>query len=98
MLFKTKIRATFYVIFCFFKALLRPKSPKQMKEWAILIFFVVITMEMEDKHGNHAVGGVIQTATALVNAISAVVAHSSGMVAAMDLPKITGRGLYKPDA
>jgi 4-hydroxy-tetrahydrodipicolinate reductase len=57
---------------------------------------MVITMEMEDKHGDHAVGGVIQTATALVNAIPAVVAHSSGMVAAMDLPKITGKGLYKP--
>ncbi len=58
---------------------------------------MVITMEMEDKHGDHAVGGVIQTATAIVNAIPAVVAHSSGMVAAMDLPKITGKGLYKPD-
>ena len=57
---------------------------------------MVITMEMEDKHGDHAVGGVIQTATALVNAIPAVVAHSSGMVAAMALPKITGKGLYKP--
>jgi 4-hydroxy-tetrahydrodipicolinate reductase len=57
---------------------------------------MVITMEMEDKQGDHAVGGVIQTATALVNAIPAVVAHSSGMVAAMDLPKITGKGLYKP--
>ncbi len=58
---------------------------------------MVITMEMEDKNGDHAVGGVIQTAAAIVNAIPAVVAHSSGMVAAMDLPKITGKGLYKPD-
>jgi hypothetical protein len=57
---------------------------------------MVITMEMEDKHGDHAVGGVMQTATAIVNAIPAVVAHSSGMVAAIDLPKITGKGLYKP--
>ena len=55
-----------------------------------------ITMDMEDTHGDHAVAGVIQTATAIVNAIPAVVDHKAGMVAALDLPKITGRGLYKP--
>ena len=55
-----------------------------------------IAMDMEDSHGDHAVGGVIQTATAIVNAIPAVVAHEAGMVAALDLPKITGRGLYRP--
>jgi 4-hydroxy-tetrahydrodipicolinate reductase len=57
---------------------------------------MTITMDMEDRHGDHAVGGVIQTATALVNAIPAVVAHQPGLVAALDLPKITGRGLYRP--
>ena len=33
-----------------------------------------VTLEMEDEHGDHAVGGVILTATRLVNAIPAVVA------------------------
>lgn len=57
---------------------------------------MVISMDMEDKNGDHAVAGVIQTATAVVNSIPAVVQHKSGMVAALDLPKITGRGLYRP--
>ena len=57
-----------------------------------------ISMDMEDRNGDHAVAGVIQTATAIVNAIPAVVAHQPGMVAAMDLPKITGKGLYRPTA
>lgn len=56
---------------------------------------MVISMDMEDKHGDHAVGGVIQTATTLVNAIPAVVEHTAGMVSAFELPKITGRGLYR---
>jgi 4-hydroxy-tetrahydrodipicolinate reductase len=55
-----------------------------------------ISMDMEDRNGDHAVAGVIQTATAIVNAIPAVVAHAPGMVAAMDLPKITAKGLYRP--
>jgi 4-hydroxy-tetrahydrodipicolinate reductase len=37
---------------------------------------------------------VIQTATARVNAIPAVVNHAPGMV--VDLPKISGRGPYRP--
>ncbi|MEZ5569525.1 MAG: hypothetical protein R3E54_14475 [Halioglobus sp.] len=57
-----------------------------------------IAMDMEDRHGDHAVAGVIQTATAIVNAIPAVVEHAPGLVAALDLPKITGKGLYKPAA
>ena len=55
-----------------------------------------ITMDMEDQHGDHAVGGVIQTATRLVNAIPAVVEHAPGMMSALDLPLITGKGLYRP--
>lgn len=54
-----------------------------------------ISMDMEDQHGDHAVAGVIQTATAIVNAIPAVVNHAPGMVAAFDLPKISGKGLYR---
>ena len=56
---------------------------------------MVITMDMEDRNGDHAVGGVIQTATAIVNAIPAVVEHGPGLVAALDLRKITGAGLYR---
>jgi hypothetical protein len=56
-----------------------------------------ITMDMEDRNGDHAVAGVIQTATAIVNAVPAVVEQAPGLVAAMDLPKITGKGLYRPD-
>jgi hypothetical protein len=56
-----------------------------------------IAMYMEDSNGDHAVAGVIQTATAIVNAIPAVVNHGPGLVAAMDLPKITGKGLYRPN-
>jgi 4-hydroxy-tetrahydrodipicolinate reductase len=55
-----------------------------------------VAMDMEDKHGDHAVGGVIQTATRLVNAIPAVVEHAPGMMSALDLPLITGKGLYRP--
>jgi hypothetical protein len=55
-----------------------------------------ITMDMEDSNGDHAVAGVIQTATAIVNAVPAVVRQAPGLVSAMDLPKITGKGLYRP--
>ena len=55
-----------------------------------------IAMDMEDSKGDHAVAGVIQTATAIVNAIPSVVNHAPGLVSAMDLPKITGKGLYRP--
>ena len=51
---------------------------------------------MEDQHGDHAVAGVIMTATAVVNAIPAVVAHAAGMMAAFELPKICAHGQYKP--
>jgi hypothetical protein len=54
-----------------------------------------LTLDMEDRHGDHAVGGVILTATRLVNAIPAVVEHGPGMLSALDLPLITGKGLYK---
>lgn len=49
-----------------------------------------------DEHGDHAVGGVVLTATRLVNAIPAVCAAAPGLLSALDLPLITGRGLYAP--
>ena len=52
-------------------------------------------LEFEDEHGDHAVGGVILTATKLVNAIPDVCAAAPGLLTAIDLPLITGRGLYR---
>lgn len=54
-------------------------------------------LEFEDEHGDHAVGGVILTATRLVNAIPAVCAAAPGLLSALDLPLVTGRGLYRGD-
>jgi hypothetical protein len=48
-----------------------------------------------DEHGDHAVGGVVLTATRLVNAISAVCDARAGLLSALDLPLVTGRGLYR---
>jgi len=53
-------------------------------------------LEFEDEHGDHAVGGVILTATRIVNAIPAVCDAAPGLLSALDLPLITGRGLYRP--
>jgi hypothetical protein len=50
-------------------------------------------LEFEDERGDHAVGGVILTATRIVNAIPAVCAAPPGLLSALDLPLITGRGL-----
>jgi 4-hydroxy-tetrahydrodipicolinate reductase len=50
-------------------------------------------LEFEDEHGDHAVGGVLLTATRLVNAIPAVCAAKPGLLSALDLPLITGKGL-----
>ena len=52
-------------------------------------------LEFEDERGDHAVGGVILTATRLVNAIPAVCAAAPGLLSALDLPLVTGRGLYR---
>jgi 4-hydroxy-tetrahydrodipicolinate reductase len=48
-----------------------------------------------DEDGDHAVGGVILTATRLVNAIPAVCAAPPGLLSALDLPLVTGRGLLR---
>jgi 4-hydroxy-tetrahydrodipicolinate reductase len=50
-------------------------------------------LEFWDEHGDHAVGGVVLTATRLVNAIPAVCAAPPGLLSALDLPLVTGRGL-----
>jgi hypothetical protein len=51
--------------------------------------------EFEDEKGDHAVGGVLLTATRLVNAIPAVCQAPSGLLSALDLPLVTGRGLHR---
>ena len=53
---------------------------------------MVCRLDMEDEHGDHAVGGVVLTATRLVNAIPAVVAAPPRPLTALDLPLVTGRG------
>ena len=57
---------------------------------------MTISMQMSDSKGDLAVAGVIQTATAIVNAIPAVVEHDPGLVSAWELPKICAKGLYRP--
>ena len=51
--------------------------------------------EFWDEHGDHAVGGVLLTATRLVNAIPAVCEAPPGLLSALDLPLVTGRGLLR---
>ncbi|MFZ2176871.1 MAG: diacylglycerol kinase [Rhodococcus sp. (in: high G+C Gram-positive bacteria)] len=45
------------------------------------------------ENGDHNVSGMIVTAMRLVNSVQAVVEAASGLVTALDLPLITGRGL-----
>ena len=45
------------------------------------------------EHGDHNVSGMITTAQRIINALPAVVAAKPGLVRAIDLPLVTGRGL-----
>jgi len=49
--------------------------------------------EFWDERGDHAVGGVVLTAARIVNAIPAVCAAPPGLLSALDLGLITGKGL-----
>jgi 4-hydroxy-tetrahydrodipicolinate reductase len=53
-------------------------------------------LEFEDERGDHAVGGVVLTATRIVNAIPAVCNAVPGLLSTLDLPLITGRHRYRP--
>jgi 4-hydroxy-tetrahydrodipicolinate reductase len=78
---------------------LAPHWPKGTGSYRVVIKgFPAIRceLEMEDERGDHAVGGVILTATRLVNAIPAVYNARPGLLSALDLPLITARGLYRP--
>lgn len=52
-----------------------------------------VEMTHHGEHGDHNISGMIVTAQRLVNAIPAVVASPGGLVTALDLPLVTGRGL-----
>ncbi|TNM36225.1 diacylglycerol kinase [Nocardioides albidus] len=81
-------------------------APDQVPEWPTPAegdgcYRVEITgepcMRLELAHhgerGDHNVSGMIVTAQRLINAIPAVVAAEPGLVTALDLPLVTGRGL-----
>lgn len=80
--------------------------PAQMPEWPQPttgdgVYRIQITgepmMSVEFAHhgenGDHNVSGMVTTAMRLVNAVDAVVAAEPGIVTALDLPLVTGRGL-----
>jgi 4-hydroxy-tetrahydrodipicolinate reductase len=74
---------------------LAPDWPKSEGGYHVIIEGVprmACKLDMEDEHGDHAVGGVVLTATRLVNAIPAVVAAPPRPLTALDLPLITGKG------
>jgi 4-hydroxy-tetrahydrodipicolinate reductase len=54
-------------------------------------------MELElshhGEHGDHNVSGMIVTAQRLVNSVRAVVDAPGGLVTALDLPLVSGKGL-----
>ncbi len=80
---------------------LAPEWPKSNGSYRILIQGVPsmqVEYEFQDEHGDHAVGGVLLTATRIVNAIPSVCEAAPGLLSALDLPLITGKGLYKPEA
>jgi hypothetical protein len=52
-----------------------------------------IDMQMLGSDGDHNTAGLKATAMRLVNAIPAVVAAAPGLITALDLPLVTGRGL-----
>jgi len=80
---------------------LAPAWPKGNGSYRVLVKGVLACAgeyEFWDEHGDHAVGGVILTATRLVNAIPAVCDAPPGLLSALDLPLITGRGCCGGDA
>jgi 4-hydroxy-tetrahydrodipicolinate reductase len=78
---------------------LAPEWPQGEGGYRVIIEGVprmVCNLDMEDEHGDHAVGGVVLTATRIVNAIPAVCDAGPGLLSALDLPLITGKGLLRP--
>lgn len=57
---------------------------------------VVLTLEASDPDGDRNVGGIALSAGRIVHAIPAVAAAPPGLVTALDLPLVPGRGLVQP--
>jgi hypothetical protein len=77
---------------------LAPEWPTGNGSYRVVIKGVPVIrceLEFEDERGDHAVGGVLLTATRLVNAIPAVCRARPGLLSALDLPLVTGRGLRR---
>jgi 4-hydroxy-tetrahydrodipicolinate reductase len=75
---------------------LAPAWPRSAGGYKVLIEGVPrieCSLDMADERGDHAVGGVVLTATRLVNAIPFVCQAPPGLLSALDLPLLTGRGL-----
>ena len=71
---------------------LAPDWPRSEGGYEVIVEGVprmVCRLDMEDEHGDHAVGGVLLTATRIVNAIPAVVAAEPRPLTTLDLPLIT---------
>jgi len=78
---------------------LAPDWPKSDGGYRVIISGVPrmeVSLDMADEHGDHAVGGVVLTATRLINAIPAVCDAPPGFLTALDLPLLTARGLLPP--
>ncbi len=78
---------------------LAPEWPSGNGGYRVLITGVPsmsVEYEFADEHGDHAVGGVILTAARIVNAIPAVCEAEPGLLSALDLPRVTGKGLFRP--
>ena len=54
-----------------------------------------VDMQMLGTDGDHNTAGLKATAMRIVNAIPAVVAGEPGLLTALDLPLITGKGLVR---
>ena len=57
---------------------------------------VTMTIEAGDADGDRNVGGIALSAGRIVHALPAVAAAAPGLITAMDLPIIPGRGLLRP--
>jgi hypothetical protein len=55
-----------------------------------------VELRHHGEHGDHNVSGMIVTAQRLVNSVPAVVEAGGGLVTALDLPLVSGKGLVSP--
>jgi 4-hydroxy-tetrahydrodipicolinate reductase len=78
---------------------LAPDWPRGNRSYRVIVTGVPTMrceFEFEDARGDHTVGAVLATATRIVNAIPAVCRATPGLLSALDLPLVTGRGMYRP--